>query len=74
MTRPVVDAVETVARELLHRLVQDTAALQWEAFPEIGENDWLAVLEHAAVLAPPVPRGDYLAAYALLADRAEPGA
>ena len=43
----------------------------WENYPEIGEQDWEAIVQHADELRGSPDDEDYREAYALLAARAE---
>ncbi len=63
------EAVDVIARHLLHAAVMD-AGESWEAYPELGELDWYAVLARAEAIAPTVHPDEFDRAYELLAARA----
>jgi len=66
-------AIRIVAQHAIHMAAADGGTCpMWEDYPEIGENDWYAVLEEVDKIAA-APDG-YEAAYALLEARAEHGA
>lgn len=66
-------AVDALAREVVHRMVLADASVQWEDYPQLGENDWAAVvkrvLERAEADKP--DRKALLDAYEYLTARAE---
>jgi hypothetical protein len=64
-----VDAIKIVARQVLADLAE-YAAEQWENYPEIGVEDWDAVVTEVDRLAPPATTG-FVEAYSLLESRAE---
>jgi hypothetical protein len=69
-------AIRTVARRVLAAAVDMAIAsgeLDWDSYPEIGENDWFAVLTDVRALAErtDVQAEHYESAYRHLASRAE---
>jgi len=42
------DAQVIVARQLMHNAIDD---MNWEDMPDIGESDWLAVIDNCRVMA-----------------------
>jgi len=63
-------AIKTVAQRAIHMAAADGGTCpMWEDYPEIGENDWFAVLEEVDKIAA-APDG-YEAAYAFLTARAD---
>jgi len=65
-------AITTIAKQAIYlatRGEDDGVDVAWENYPEIGDNDWQAVLEEVDRLAPP-PDG-FAAAYALIEARAD---
>lgn len=71
------DAIDTVARYVVARSYGGPAAtvveIDWSDYPEIGEHDWLAVLDRANKLITNMRPDEetYQQAYRLLADRAD---
>ena len=43
------DPIDTVARQLLANAIND---MEWEDMPDIGEYDWMQIVERCKVLAP----------------------
>lgn len=64
-------AIRTVARRVLWDLAQNVHDGLWESYPDIGENDWLDVVQAVEALAPLPDAKRYETAYALLAARAD---
>jgi hypothetical protein len=62
-------AIDTVARQVIARLVDWHVGDSWEDFPEIVEGDWQRVQARCLELTPEPDA--YQAAYALLESRAE---
>ncbi len=60
-------ALDTMAREILARAVED---LDWEDYPDVGENDWDELKRRVASLAPRQRAPQVRSAYALLEQRA----
>jgi hypothetical protein len=65
------EAIEIVAQQVIFSASADDGMVMWENYPEIGEDDWYAVLAQIALLAVPPRRDHYRDAYALLESRAE---
>lgn len=68
------EAIETVARHIVHRAAHvPYASLEdmWEDFPEIGKSDWLAVIHRSGgIIERELARQEDLrVAYGLLADK-----
>jgi len=66
-------ARDIVARRVVNSLVNgDALGCLWEDYPDIGENDWIAVTKQAERIVERLdPAGEkYDAAYAYLASRA----
>ncbi len=61
-------ALDTIAREALARCAEE---VQWEDYPDIGENDWHRVIFRAKSLAPRQDPRAVRQAYALLEERAD---
>lgn len=64
-------AIDTVARQVIARLVDWHIGDEWEHFPDIGEHDWQRVQTRCLALADFGDPDEYAAAYALLDSRAE---
>ncbi len=64
------DEAITIVAEMLLSGVADDAQHEWENYPDIGENDWDAVITKAADLAPLPDADEYRQAYDLLSARA----
>ena len=64
MSNPFV--IDIVARQLLANTIDN---MEWEDMPDIGENDWLRIIERCKELAPE-PDG-FDAAITTLVDRAQ---
>lgn len=63
------EAIAIVAHHAIRAAVEDRIGEMWEDYPEIGDDDWGAVVEAAlTIVATPA---DYEEAYKILADRAE---
>lgn len=64
-------AIQVVAKRILWLASRDYP--EWEQYPEIGEDDWFAVLDHIDQANPPLDGDDdeFSRAYALLTERAE---
>jgi hypothetical protein len=65
------EAIEIVARHVAAAMVED-AYDNWDRYPEIGEADWVAVVDRIVdqlVEFPPVE--EYDKAYQILTDRAD---
>ena len=64
-------AITTVAEQAIHEATRDGGRVpEWEDYPEIGENDWQAVLDRVDRMTWAPDQAKYDAAYALLAARA----
>lgn len=63
-------AVDIVARHLLARAAEATAADDWDLVPEVGMHDWAAIGERLRALAPYPPAAEHSAAYDYLEGRA----
>jgi len=62
-------AIQAVARQAIHMACVDGGGYpEWENFPEIGENDWLDILEEIEMETPAQPM--YFTAYDFLEARA----
>jgi hypothetical protein len=66
------DALRTVAQHILADKAAN--ALEWEEYPEIGQDDWFALCQTLNDLAPFPPTAVYNAAYEYLEARATPDA
>lgn len=68
------EAIDIVARRVINDRLDEPFDF-WDGYPEIGEDDWLAVCNRVRELAnagaPHV--GEYESAYALLESRADSG-
>lgn len=65
-------AITTVAEHAIHQATRDGGRCpEWEDYPDIGENDWHAVLQKIDRMTEAPERDKYEAAYALLALRAD---
>lgn len=65
------EAITIVARAAIAAIVASASVEDsWESFPEIGEDDWEAVVQRAEELTVPTA-AEYEEAYALLSARAE---
>lgn len=63
-------AIEVVAQRILWLAARNWP--EWEQYPEIGERDWYAVLDHIDRAVPALDNSDeFTRAYALLTKRAE---
>lgn len=60
-------ALHIVSTEVIARGVEK---IDWEDFPDIGENDWTRILARAEILAPPQTADMLSWALELLAERA----
>lgn len=67
------DAIEIIARRAIYCACGESGmGVEWGDYPEIGENDWHAILTKIEELT--AAPGDFTAAYALLEARADPAA
>lgn len=65
-------AIEIVAQQIISAACDDSAiGVEWENYPEIGEDDWHAILVQIELVTTPPASTDYHAAYELLESRAE---
>lgn len=69
-SRAVEDAIEIVAKRILGQYADDVHD-EWENYPEIGADDWEAVVSRVQHMVGSYDHRTYLAAYDLLAARAE---
>jgi len=70
------DAIDIVARHALIYLVEQFLSDEWDAYPDIGEDDWETIVEAAHALVVEPSEAAYDKAYEFLAARAdnnEPG-
>lgn len=61
-------AMDTMAREMLARAAE---TIEWEDYPDIGENDWMDLMKRVKSLVPRYPADQVRLAYKLLEQRAE---
>lgn len=65
-------AITLVAREAIHHTADPNGGpIEWEDWPDIGEDDWIAVMAEVARLAASPDRVEFEAAYELLKMRAD---
>lgn len=65
-------AIKIVAQDAIHRaLTEYGTRVEWENYPEIGEDDWESVLVWIELFSTPPSADDFTAAYALLEARAD---
>ena len=65
-------AITVVAREAIHHASSPHGGpIEWEDWPDIGEDDWNAILTEAARLAASPDPDEFAAAYELLKMRAD---
>jgi hypothetical protein len=76
MTMTLEQAIEIIARQVIAAACTEDFATEvdWGNYPEIGENDWRAVVERVEALTIPPAPSDWHAAYALLEARVDPAA
>jgi len=64
-------AINVIARQVLWAAADDEPLGWWENYPEIGEDDWSAVMNEISDLTPPPAPDVVEAAYELLKMRAD---
>jgi hypothetical protein len=62
-------AIEVVAQQIARSAIRNWP--EWGQYPEIGENEWFAVLDHLDRFVPIPDDDEFQRAYALLEKRAE---